>query len=175
MDDNLLAAQYAQTGDLMDLCHNDAWLRASAALEDRQVEAGLGMQEYSRRVNALTVEQSQQLRQQMRVQSILFIGLRRWMETWDLGAGLEATYAIARRLIRIHLGTLSPSQSACIETLLTDEVQSDSPDDQRQEKLVALLSEMFTQEDWQAMARAASQSISSRVLSAGQAQTETAA
>jgi hypothetical protein len=95
MDDTILAAQYAQTGDLMDLCFNDAWMREAAAIEDRvngQVEAGLGMQEYSRAANALTSDQSQQLRQQVRVQSILFTSLRQWIETWDLGAGFDATY-----------------------------------------------------------------------------------
>lgn len=106
MDDNTLATQYSQTGDLMDLCNNDAWLRESAQIEDEvggQVEAGLAMKEYSRAINALTAEQSQQLRQQMKVQSLLFTGLRQWMESWDLGAGFEDTYAIARRLIRAHL------------------------------------------------------------------------
>jgi hypothetical protein len=178
VDDTILAAQYAQTGDLMDLCFNDAWLREAVAIEDRvngQVEAGLGMQEYSRAVNALTSDQSQQLRQQVRVQSILFTSLRQWMETWDLGAGFDATYAIARQLIRAHLVHLTLSQEACIETFLADETQTDSTGNERQEKLVAMLSEMFTQEDWQVMAKAASQSISSRVLSAGQAKSETAA
>ena len=76
MDTPTLAAQYAQSGDLMDLC-NEAWLRESAQVEDgRWVEAGLPMKGYSQTVAALTNEQDQQLRQQMKVQSILFTALR---------------------------------------------------------------------------------------------------
>ncbi len=178
MDDNTLAAQYAQTGDLMDLCRNEVWLRESIVLEDgveAQVEAGLGMNAYLHTMNALTVDQSQQLRHQMSVQSLLFTGLRQWMETWDLGAGFEETYAIARRLIRAHLADLTPSQEAGIESPLADKVQTGSLDKLTQPQVVTLLSEMFTPADWQIMATAASQSIASRVLSAGQIQTETAA
>lgn len=59
MDDPTLAAQYAQSGDLMDLCNNEAWLRESAQVEDGgQVEAGLPMREYSQTFTALTSEQN---------------------------------------------------------------------------------------------------------------------
>lgn len=80
MDDPTLAAQYAQSGDLMDLCSNKAWLRESAQVEDGvQVEARLPMREYNQTVTALTSEQNQQLWQQMKVQSILLTALRQWM------------------------------------------------------------------------------------------------
>lgn len=173
MDDRTLAAQYAQTGDLMDLCHNEAWLREAAHIEDEgQVEAGLVMQEYSQTVRTLPGEQSQQLRQQMQVQSILFTTLRQWMETWDLGAGLDDTYTIARRLIRQHLANLTPIQQAAIEKLRGDDGGIGNRN-QLVEQGVAILSELFTPEDWQAMATAASHSISLRVLNAGQPQSET--
>lgn len=106
MDDQTLAAQYAQIGNLMDLCQTEAWLRESAQIEDEvdgQVEAGLGLKDYHQGATALTPEQSRHIRQQMKVQSILFTGLRQWMDSWELGAGFEDTYAIARRLIRQHL------------------------------------------------------------------------
>jgi hypothetical protein len=176
MDDPTLAAQYAQSGDLMDLCNNEAWLRESAQVEDGvQVEAGLPMREYSQTVTALTSEQNQQLRQQMKVQSILFTALRQWMESWDLGAGFDDTYAIARRLIRHHLANPAETQFATIDRLLAGSVEPGNMNPSTEKQAVSLLAEMFTQEDWQAMAEAASHSISSRVLSAGKTQPVTTA
>lgn len=171
MDDPTLAAQYAQSGDLMDLCNNEAWLRESAHVEDGvQVEAGLPMREYSQTVTALTSEQNQQLRQQMKVQSILFTALRQWMESWDLGAGFDDTYAIARRLIRQHLANPTETQLATIDRLLAESVDPENMNPSTGKQAVPFLLVMFTQEDWQAMAEAASHSISSRVLSAGKTQ-----
>ncbi len=156
----------------MDLCNNEAWLRESAHAEDsEQAEAGLAMKEYSESVQALTVEQMQQLRQQVKVQSILFVALRDWMESWDLGAGLEATYTIARRLVRTRLADLNPQQQGAIEELLSRETIPGSISKVTRQQTIAILSGIFTQEDWQAMAEAASHSISSRVLNAGQIQT----
>lgn len=96
MDDQTLAAQYAQTGNLMDLCQSESWLQESAQIKDAvggQVEAGLEMKAYVQAMGLFTPEQSQTIRQQMKVQSILFPELRQWMECWDLGAGFEETYA----------------------------------------------------------------------------------
>lgn len=168
MDDPTLAAQFAQSGDLMDLCHNEAWLRESAQIEDGgPVEAGLPMKGYSQTVAALTSEQHQQLRQQMKVQAILFTALRQWMASWDLGAGFDDTYAIARRFIRHHLAQPTAAQLATIERLRAENVEPGRMSTSTGQQVVALLADMFTQEDWQAMAEAASRSISLRVLSAG--------
>lgn len=168
MDDPTLAAQYAQSGDLMNLCNNEAWLRESAQIEDGvQVEAGLPMREYSQTVSALTSEQNQKLRQQIKVQSILFTALRQWMESWDLGAEFDDTYAIARRLIRHHLANPTATQLATIDRLLAGSVDPGNMNPSTGKQAVSLLAEMFTQDDWQAMAEAASHAISSRVLSAG--------
>jgi len=176
MDDQTLVAQYAQTGNLMDLCHNEGWLQESAQIEDEvggQVEAGLGLEDYHQELNALTLEQSRCMRRQMKVQSILFTGLRQWMDSWELGAGFEDTYAIARRLIRQHLSQPTSSQPSL--AALLDRVEIDSPDPLTQQQIIALLSQLFTPEDWQSMAQAASQSISSRVLNAGLAQANSSA
>lgn len=176
MDDPTLAAQYAQSGDLMDLCNNEAWLRESAQVEDGgQVEAGLPMKGYSQTIAALTSEQKQQLQHQMKVQSILFTALRQWMESWDLGAGFDDTYAIARRLIRHHLANPTSPHLAMIDRFLAENVEPGSMNPSTGKQAVVLLSEVFTQEDWQAMAEAASHSISSRVLSTGKTQPETTA
>lgn len=176
MDDPTLAAQYVQTRELMDLCNNETWLRESAQIEDgEQVEAGLPMKGYSETVTSLTSEQHQQLRWQMRVQSILFTALHQWMESWDLGAGFDDTYAIARRLIRHHLANPTSTQLATIDQFLAENIKPGSMNASAEKQALILLSEMFTQEDWQAMAEAASHSISLRVLSARKIQPETAA
>jgi hypothetical protein len=176
MDDQTLVAQYAQTGNLMDLCQTEAWLRESAQIEDEvsgQVEAGQHFKDYHQAVSSLTPEQSRHIRRQMKVQSILFTGLRQWMDSWDLGAGFEDTYAIARRLIRQHLSQPTSNQQSL--AALLERVERDSPKPLPQQQVVALLSELFTPEDWQTMAQAASQSISLRVLGAGLAQTNSSA
>ncbi len=175
MDDNTLAAQYAQTGDLMDLCNSEAWLHASAQLEDEsegRVEAGLAMREYSEAVNTLTEPQSSDLRQQVKVQSILFTALRQWMESWNLGAGFNDTYAIARRLLRNHLADLTPTQQTAIEGLPLETIAVGKVSQAINPQVFSVLLEMFTQEDWQTMAAAASQSISLRVLDVQRMQPE---
>jgi hypothetical protein len=178
MDNKLLAEQYAKTGNLMDLCSTEAWLQESAQIEDEgegQIEAGLAMKDYQNQVKALTDEQSRQLRNQMRVQSTLFTGLYTWMNEWDLGAGFKATYTIARRLIRQHLADPAPPLQIFIDVLLAENSQTSSTDKPTQQQMIELLSEIFTPEDWQVMAQAASQSISSQVLNTGLAQPRTAA
>jgi hypothetical protein len=165
MDDRTLAEQHARTGNLMDLCQNETWLRESAQIEDEaggNVEAGLSMKAYAEAIATLTPEQSQAMRQQVKVQSMLFSALQQWMQSWELGAGFEATYTIARRLIRQQLSELTPEQQDAIDELLAM-----SHDERLQEKRIALLSKMFSPEDWQTLARSASQSISIRVLSMG--------
>ena len=127
MDDQTLIAQYAQTGNLMDLCQTEAWLRESAQIEDEvdgQVEAGLGLKDYHQAATALTPEQSRHIRQQMKVQSILFRGLRQWMDSWELGAGFEDTYAIARQLIRQHLSQPTSNQQSLAALLESVEIDS---------------------------------------------------
>jgi hypothetical protein len=145
MDDRTLAEQYARTGNLMDLCQSETWLQEAAQIEDESggnVEAGLSMKAYTQATATLTPEQSQAMRQQVKVQSMLFSGLQEWMQSWELGAGFETTYTIARRLVRQHLSELMPEQQNAIDELLA------MPNDARlQEKRIALLSKMFSPED----------------------------
>jgi hypothetical protein len=96
-------------------------------------------------------------------------------ESWDLGAGFDDTYAIAQRLIRHHLANPTETQLATIDELLAESVESGSMNPSTGKQAISLLAEIFTQEDWQAMAEAASHSISSRVLSAGKTQPVTTA
>jgi len=174
MDDPTLTAQYAQSGNLMDLCNNETWLRKAAQIEDGgPVEVGLPMKQYSQSVTALTSQQNQQLHQQMKVQSILFTALHHWMESWDLGAGFDDTFAIARRLVRHHLANPSPTQLAIINTLLAQNTEPGCANPSTENQALSFLSELFTQDDWQTMANAASLSISSRVLTAGKTRPQT--
>ena len=168
MDDQKLAAQYDATGDLMDLCRTAAWLQETVEVEtvSSQVEAGLEMSSYAGALSELKTEQLQQIRQQMRVQSMLFGGLHQWMESWDLGAGFEETYTTARRLIRTHLANLTPSQQAALQSLLIEDRQGKDLSHEMLQQVIELLSNLFSQDDWQVMAEAASKSIASRVLNA---------
>lgn len=177
MDENLLAAQYDRTGNLMDLCSTDIWLQELAESEDKSIgsiEAGLTMREYSRAIDVLPADRLQQLRQQMKVQSILFTQLRQWMESWDLGAGFEDAYVLARRLIRVRLASPTPTQQEFIESVGLEDSQRTDVNTPTPQQIVAILSEMLTQEDWQAIAQTASQSIRSQILKVQQSQSETA-
>ena len=151
----------------MDLCRTAAWLQETVEVEtgSSQVEAGLELSSYARALNELEAEQLQQIRQQMRVQSMLFGGLHQWMESWDLGAGFEETYTTARRLIRTQLANLTPSQQAALQSLLIEDRQGKDLSHEMQQ-VIELLSNLFSQDDWQVMAEAASKSIASRVLNA---------
>ncbi|MBD2121299.1 hypothetical protein [Trichocoleus sp. FACHB-262] len=178
MDDQTLANQYAETRDLMDLCNTDAWLHESAQMEaaaDGQVEAGLAMQAYHRAVQGMDLAQSQAMRQQMQLQSMLFTGLQQWMASWDLGVGFDAAYGMARRLIREHLTTLTPSQQVAVEQMLATVPSSDRLDQLTQGQVVAVLTKLLTSEDWQMVAQAASQSITDQVLNARQISRNSAA
>jgi hypothetical protein len=84
------------------------------------------------------------------------------MQSWGLGAGFEATYTSARRLIRQHLSEPTIEQERAIADLLAMHDHG-----RLQEKRIALLSKMFRPEDWQTLARSVSQSIATRVLSVG--------
>jgi hypothetical protein len=170
MDDQLLAEQYAKTGNLMDLCSDPAWLEESARIEDEtggQVEAGLMMRAYQQQVNALTSEQAKHLRNQVKVQSTLFTALHAWMNDWNLGAGFQETYTIARRLVRQHLAEPSPALQQFVEGLLAAASPLDSGSKSTQQQVIQLLAEELTAEDWQVMAEAASQSIAAQVLKTG--------
>lgn len=178
MDDTILAAQYAETGDLMDLCKDEAWLREAARIEDEaggQVEAGLAMRKYSRAVNALTPEQSQRMRKQMRVESILFTTLRQWIKSWDLGVGFEDIYTVGRRLTRKRLSNAAPDVQELIEKLLSGHAESGSINPPLQQQAMAILLKIFTPEDQEIMADTAARCIESQVLRAIQMKPETIA
>lgn len=167
MDDRRLAEQLAQTGDLMDLCFDEAWLRESAQIEHASggyVEAGLMMRAYVDRSKMISPEQIRQ----MRLQSILFTELHRWMSSWQLGLSFEATYTQARQLMRHRLQTLIPEQQAWVGALLAEDKQALEPAQKSvRPQAIAMLSQMLTQEDWQVLANTAAQGMADGVLQVG--------
>jgi hypothetical protein len=73
MDERRLAEQFAQTGNLMDLCASEDWLKESAQVEadcGGRVEAGLALRDYATRLSAPTVEQLQMVKLQSIMASI---------------------------------------------------------------------------------------------------------
>ncbi|MBE9138590.1 hypothetical protein IQ254_15560 [Nodosilinea sp. LEGE 07088] len=164
MDERRLAEQFAQTGNLMDLCASEAWLWESAQVEvdcGGNVEAGLALRDYVARLGSPTIEQLQMVK----LQSILFTELRAWMESWQLGLSFEATYTEARRLIRHHLQHLSPEQQIWAKSLLTV-TEEDLASDQglSRSRAIAMLSNLLTQDDWQILANTAAQGMAAGVL-----------
>jgi hypothetical protein len=157
MDECRLAEQFAQTGNLMDLCANEDWVRESAQVEadcGGNVEAGLAMRAYAARLGSPTVEQLQMVK----LQSILFSELRAWMEAWQLGLSFEAIYTEAHRLIRYRLQHLGPEQHAWAEMLIADPEQTPASDQKPvRSQAIAMLSDLLTQEDWQSLANTAAQ------------------
>ena len=164
MDERRLAEQFAQTGNLMDLCASEDWLKESAQVEadcGGRVEAGLALRDYVTRLSAPTVEQLQMVK----LQSILFTELHAWMASWQLGLSFEATYTEARRLIRYRLQHLSPEQHIWVRTLLTTSEQTLASDQQPvHPQAIAMLGDLLTQEDWQILANTAAQGMAVGVL-----------
>jgi hypothetical protein len=164
MDERRLAEQFAQTGNLMDLCANEDWLKEWAQVEadcGGRVEAGLALRDYATRLSAPTIEQLQTVK----LQSILFTELRAWMESWQLGLSFEATYTEARRLIRYRLQHLSPEQQIWVRRLLADPDRDLASDQQPvRSQAIAMLGDLLTQADWQALANTAAQGMAVGVL-----------
>ena len=163
MDEFRLAEQFAQTGNLMDLCANEDWLKESAQVEadcDGSVEAGLVLREYAARLGTPTIEQLQMVK----LQSTLFSELRAWMESWQLGLSFEATYTEARRLIRYRLQHLRAEQHAWVRTLFADPNRDLADQQPVRSQAIAMLGDLLTQEDWQKLANTAAQGMAVGVL-----------
>lgn len=160
VDDQTLAQQFAQTGDIMDLCRDEAWVRESARIEaecDGRIEAGLAMKAYAEaKYDDSRSEVRKVMRRQMRVQSILFSELRRWMEEWEIGRSFEATYTEARQLVRSHLKQPTPELKDWVEAVLAeDDSVQELIDPPIRAQARAQLSRMMTTQDWETLAQVA--------------------
>ncbi|MEL6854898.1 MAG: hypothetical protein AAFO83_07285 [Cyanobacteria bacterium J06607_13] len=169
MDDQTLAAQLEKTGDIMDLARDEAWVRESARIEAEcggRIEAGLAVKAYAQaKYDDSLGHVRQELRSQMRVQSILFGELRRWMETWDIGGAFSDTYTEARELIRAHLKQPTPELEAWAAAVLEEDTQAqENADKPVRAKTRAQLLLMMSDEDWETLARVAAAAIADIVL-----------
>lgn len=172
MNDAILAEQLRKTGNLMDLLNDEAWVRevdADHASEEGTVEAGLGLQSYVDLLKNAAPEALQQQRWTMRVLSVLLPELKGWLESWQLGRSLEVVYLEAQQCLCSHLRNLTPEQTAWIEALLAEQEQA-LPDEQTavRDQSVMMLAQIFTSEDWQAIANAAAQAMANDILQMGQ-------
>ncbi len=172
MNDAILAEQLRKTGNLMDLLNDEAWVReadADRAGEEGPVEAGLGLQPYVELIKNASPEALQRQRWTVKVLSILLSELKGWLESWHLGRSLEVVYMEAQKCLYRHLRNLTPEQTDWIEALLAEKEQP-LPDEQKVVRVqaVTMLAEMFTAEDWQAIADIASQTMAKDILQMGQ-------
>ena len=172
MNDAILAEQLRKTGNLMDLLNDEAWVReadADRASEEGTVEAGLGLQPYVELLKDASPEDLQRQRWYVRVLSILLPELKGWLESWQLGRSLEAVYMEAQKCLYGHLRNLTPEQTDWIDALLAEKEQA-LPDEQKvvRAQAIAMLAQMFTTEDWQAIANAAAQTMANDILRIGQ-------
>jgi len=172
MNDAILAEQLRKTGNLMDLLNDEAWVReadADGAGAEGPVEAGLGLQPYVELLKNASPEALQRQRWTVKVLSILLPELKGWLESWHLGRSLEVVYMEAQQCLYRHLRNLTPEQTDWIEALLAEKEQALS-DEQKvvRAQAVAMLAQIFTSEDWQAIANAAAQTVSNDILQMGQ-------
>jgi hypothetical protein len=173
MEDRILAEQLAKTGNLMDLCSGDDWLKEiDDPEEDGWVEAGLMAKPYVERLKAASPEDFKRQRRYMRLLSILSPELQRWLQTWHLGLSLEAVFVEAQQRVYAHLKQLTPEQQTWMDALLAEDDQS-LPMAERamRSQSVAMLLTLFTPDDWQAFARVAAEGMSQGVLQLAQTQT----
>ncbi|MEO1620788.1 MAG: hypothetical protein AAFU53_07110 [Cyanobacteria bacterium J06632_3] len=169
MDDLKLTEQWAKTGSFMDLCRDEAWLDEAARIEEEcggRIEAGLAMKAYAQaKYDPALADVRKELRRKMRLQSILFSELNRWMKEWDIGAAFEKTYTEARQLVRAHLKQPSPTLSDWIEAVLEEDKQLDDADKPVRAQTRAQLTLMMTDEDWKTLAQVAATAAEEVVLS----------
>lgn len=159
LDERKLAEQWEKTGSFMDLCRDETWLDEAARIEgecDGRVEAGLVTRAYAAAKNDPALANVRKdMRRKMRLQSILFSELNRWMEEWEIGAAFEATYTEARQLVRAHLKSPSAVLLGWIEAVLEEDSQLDNVDKPVRAQTRAQLLLMLTEEDWKILAQAA--------------------
>ena len=173
MEDQTLAEQFAKTGNIMDLCRDEAWVRESARIEtecDGRIEAGLAMKAYAAaKYDPANADTRREMKRQVRVQSLLFSELKRWMAEWDIGVSFEATYTEARQLVRSHLEQPTPALKGWVEAVFAEDNKAQElVDKSSQAQVRTQLVLMLTSDDWENLANVAAESaacvVSARVF-----------
>ena len=152
----------------MDVARDEAWVRESARSEDEcggRIEAGLTMKAYAQAKYDDSLDQVREaLRSQMRVQAILFVELRCWMEEWDIGSAFDDTYPEARQLVRAHLKQPAPEQKAWVEAVLEEDQQQGEENKPVRAQTRAQLVLMLTDDDWKVLAQVAANAAANLVF-----------
>jgi hypothetical protein len=168
MNDEILDQQLAKTGNLLDLLNDDVWVRETEAIEAEcggQVEAGLGLKPYVEQLATIPPSAFRQQRRQVQLLSILLPELKAWLQSWELGLSFEAVYIEAQRRLFEHLQQPTPEQTTWLETLLTEASQQISPGRKTlRSQAIAMLAQMFTEDDWQALAQTAAEETAKGIL-----------
>ncbi|MEO1447580.1 MAG: hypothetical protein AAFV46_15355 [Cyanobacteria bacterium J06635_11] len=166
MDNPRRAEQIAKADLLMRQLNDADWLRQNSADEiedDGWVDAGNGLQPYVAALKRLSVEDMRKIKAQARVLSMLLPVLRDWMVSWELGASFEAAYIEAQTLLFHQIQKASVAQEGWFEELSLAYEQG-----KRAEYPPALLqkrlTDILTQEHWQALAKVAMQDMENRIL-----------
>lgn len=167
MNDAILAEQLRKTGNLMDLLNDDNWVQD--ADEEAFVEAGLGLRPYVDLLKGASPEALRRQRWYVQGLSILLPKLKEWLASWQLGRSFEAVYIEAQQRLYKHLEQLTSAQQDWIEALLAEDEQP-LPDEQKVVRAQAIiwLAQLFDEEDWQAIAHIAAQTIAQDILKLGQ-------
>jgi len=169
MNEQKMAEQLKKSGSLMDLTFDQEWLEG-AAEDDGWVEAGVAAIPYYNYLKSLTQEQHRFLRFRARLVMILLPELRRWVETWGLGLSLEAVHTASRNMLYQHLKRLMEEQENWIAALIEEDDQN-LPMEKRsvRSQTIAVLSQLFTTDDWNELAKVAAQEMSQTVMQVQQA------
>lgn len=168
MNDEILAQQLKKTGNLLDLLNDDAWVRETEAIEAEcggQVEAGLGLKGYVEQLATVTPVAFRQQRRQVQLLSILLPELKAWLQSWELGLSFEAVYIEAQRRLFEHLQQPTPEQTVWLEALLAEDAQKIAHEQKIvRSQAIAMLAQMFTEDDWQALAQTAAKETAKGIL-----------
>ena len=179
MNDEMLAQQLAATGNLMDLLSDEAWLRETDAIEAEcggRVEAGLYLKPYVEQLEAVSPEVLRQQRRQVQMLSVLLPELKAWLQSWELGRSFEAVYIEAQRRLYEHLQHPTPEQAKWMASLLAKTAQPAVPDQGMVPgSAIALMSQMFTDDDWQALAQTAAEATAAGIWQVRQQEVTAAA
>ena len=161
MNDKELAEQLKKTGNLMDLLNDPDWLRRNSETEagcSGYVEAGVGLQSYVAQLKKVSPETFGAQKQQVKLLSILLPALHNWLNSWELGLSFESVYAEAQRLVYEQLTQAIEMQAEWVDLLLA----ADNPT--ASVEVREILSELFSEESWQKLAKVAAKDMEERVL-----------
>lgn len=168
MNDEILARQLAKTGNLLDLLDDEAWVRETEAIEAEcggQVEAGLGLKPYVEQLATVPPSAFRQQRCQVQLLSILLPELKAWLQSWELGLSFEAVYSEAQRRLFAHLQQPTPEQAIWLDALLVEDSHPITPEQKPvRQQAIARLAQMFSEDDWQALAQTAAQETAKGIL-----------